>query len=481
MLASAVGRIRQILTPRHHAVSSEATRSAERHRRAFLTSITGIAARIVGMSASLITIPLTLHYLGTERFGLWMTISAVIALASFADFGIGLGVVNTIASASGKDDHDTIRRAISSAFTVLTLIAGTLVTAFFVSYRFISWGHIFRVTSAQAGAEAGPAMIAFVLCFALNIPLDIVQRVQLGLQEGFRTNLWQLCSNAFSVAGVVLAVHLRLGVPGIVLAFAGAPVVGAGLNALYFFGFKRRDLFPRWGHICPEIITSIIRLGGMFFLIQIVITLSFSTDNLIVARALGAASVGAYAIPQRMFSLISVVIFTMVTPLWPAYGEAATRGDIPWIKRILSRTLLAVFIGATIVAAAILLLAHRILLIWVGPAIHPAFMLLLGLAIWEVVRSCTGTLQMFLNGAGFMRFQTITHCIFGVLCVTAKYWCAKHYGIQGVPWAGVVTYTLVILLPAIWFTPGLLRGLAAGSISPLANLQPEMDSGQTLS
>lgn len=433
------------------------------------------------MSASLITIPLTLHYLGTERFGLWMTISAVIALASFADLGIGLGVLNTIASASGKDDLDRIRHSISSGFAVLTLIAGTLFTIFSISYHFISWANLFRVSSVRAGAEAGPAMIAFAICFAFNIPLGITQNVQLGLQEGFRTNLWQLCANGFSVIGIVLAVHFHFGVPGIVLAFAGAPVLGSGLNAFFFFGFKRRDLLPRWRNVSPQIISNIIHLGGMFFLIQIVITFSFSTDNLIIARALGAASVGPYAIPQRMFSLISVVIFTMVTPLWPAYGEAVSRGDMHWVRRTLSLTMLTVFSGSVIAAATLLVSARYILHIWVGPSIHPAFMLLLGLAIWEVVRACTGTLQMFLNGAGFMRFQAVTHIIFGMACVTAKFWSAKHYGVQGVPWAGVITYALLILLPAAWLTPRLLRRMANASASQLVPLQQDTNSAQILS
>jgi len=97
LISSATYRVRRFLSPRKHEVATEATRSAERHRRALLTSATGFAARGVSMGASLITIPLTLHYLGNERFGLWMTISSIVAMATFADFGIGNGVVNMLA------------------------------------------------------------------------------------------------------------------------------------------------------------------------------------------------------------------------------------------------------------------------------------------------------------------------------------------------------------------------------------------------
>lgn len=436
-----------------------ASRDADRHRRALLTGGTGIAARATSMGVSIITVPLTLHYLGNERFGLWITISSVVAMASFADFGIGNGVLNTVAEAFGQDDILSIRRAISSGFAVLTMIGGSLLTLFLLAYHFVAWGDLFRVASDRARSEAGPAMLAFAVCFTLNIPLDVVQRVQLGLQEGFRPNIWQICSSGSSLIGIVCVVHLRLGVPALVLVFAGAPVLGVALNALYFFGFCRRDLIPQWDMVSPKTISQITSLGGMFFLIQVVVAISFSADNFIIARALGVNSVAPYSVPQRMFSVISVMLFTMVTPLWPAYGEAVSRGDLNWVRRTLSRTLLGALALSTIVSGSLLLLAHRILLIWVGPSIRPTFMLLLGLAVWEIVRSFTGTLQMFLNGASILRFQTVTHCIFGVACLIAKFSCARAFGIAGVPWAGIATYSLFIVLPNAWYVPRLLSRL----------------------
>jgi O-antigen/teichoic acid export membrane protein len=136
------------------------------------------------MGTSLITVPLTLKYLGNERFGLWMAISSVLAMAAFADFGVGNGVLNTVSKAFGKDDIEGIRRAVSSGFAVLNSIAVLLLLSFFAVFRFINWADFFRVVSPLARIEAGPALAVFAICFALNISMDVVQRVQLGLQQG---------------------------------------------------------------------------------------------------------------------------------------------------------------------------------------------------------------------------------------------------------------------------------------------------------
>src|SRR6202521_6359178 len=69
-------------------------RGARRNRGAAITGGTAVLARAVQVSTSLITIPLTVHYLGNERFGLWMTISSVLSMANFADFGIGNAALN---------------------------------------------------------------------------------------------------------------------------------------------------------------------------------------------------------------------------------------------------------------------------------------------------------------------------------------------------------------------------------------------------
>jgi O-antigen/teichoic acid export membrane protein len=458
-------RIRQLLSPSKPEILTDDSRGADRHHRALLTGIAGIGARAVSVGVSVVTVPLTLHYLGNERFGLWMTISAVLAMAGFADFGIGNGVLNTVSIAFGKDDLEGIRRAISSGSAVLTVIGAALLALFLFTYSFVSWGDLFHVTSTQARAEAGPAMAVFGICFALNIPLDIVQRVQLGLQQGFRTNIWQILSSAMALAGILAAIHLHLGLPALVAALAGAPVFGTAMNAFYFFVINRRDLLPKWRFVSSDVISQITSLGGMFFLLQLVVSISFSADNFIIARTLGAVSVTSYSIPQRMFSIITILITMLITPLWPAYGEAVSRGDMPWVRRTLSRTLLGVFVLTSFGSAVLILLSNRILLWWVGPQVHPSFLLLLGLGVWAVIQCVSGTLQTFLNGASIMRFQVVTHCIFGVSCVTAKLWFVHRYGVTGIPWATVITYSLLIIVPNALYVPQLISRITARSQS----------------
>src|SRR5436190_14295296 len=114
-------------------------RARERWRRVLVTAAAAFASRGIGILTLLVTVPLTLHYLGPERYGLWMTISSVIALLGFADLGLGNGLVNALAAAHGRDNHAEARALVSNAFFLLAAIAAALGTLFLVSYPWISW------------------------------------------------------------------------------------------------------------------------------------------------------------------------------------------------------------------------------------------------------------------------------------------------------------------------------------------------------
>jgi O-antigen/teichoic acid export membrane protein len=462
-----IRKVQQLFLPRDTPTSGEHERGAERNRRALVTGGAATIARVVQMGTSLVTVPFTLRYLGNERFGLWMTISSVLAMAAFADFGVGNGVLNTVARAFGKDDVEGVRRAVSSGFAVLSSIAVLLLFSFFAVYRFVNWADFFRVVSTQARSEAGPALAVFATCFALNISMDVVQRVQLGLQQGYRYGLWQLAGSMAGLVGVLGGIRFHVSLPVLVVAIAGAPIFATTLNTVHFFGFVHPELRPRWKLVSREVISQIGRLGGLFFFLQVVVAVSFSADNFIIARTLGAVNVPEYSIPQRMFSVISMFVAMMVSPLWPAYGEALSRGHIGWVRRTLFRSLLLVFGGGCLASGTMLLLSRRLIFWWVGTHVSPPMFLLAGMAIWTVLECCGTTLAMFLNGASVMRFQIVTGSLFGIACLTTKIVMVRRFGIAAVPWSTAGTYLLFSAIPCVVFVHRFFRRTRSASGVPV--------------
>lgn len=433
--------------------STEQGRSDERHRRILLTAAASALAKIVSAGTVFISIPLTLHYLGVERFGMWMTISSVIALLAFADLGIGNGLLNAISEANGRDDQNAIRRYISSALVILGGIAVLILLGFYLIYPLVPWADFLNVKSDLAIRESSVAIAVFVLCFALNIPAGIIQRVQMGLQMGFVSNLWQAAGSILGLIAVLLVIHFEMGLPWLVGGIAGAPILVASLNGIFFFTHVKPELKPGLALICRTAMKKIAHTGLLFLVLQIAVAVAFASDNIVIARLQGAEAVAQYAVPEKMFSVIPILLGLVLMPLWPAYGEAISRGDGGWVKKIFKRSLLLSLLFSLVSAVVLIFGAHTILPVWVGHEVVPSFLLLFGLGLWKVCEACGMALAIFLNGANIVRFQVIPSVLLAVTVIPLKILLIEKMGIAGTVWATIIAYSLFILLPYTFFFP----------------------------
>ena len=70
-------------------VQTEQGRRDERYRVALLSILANVLSRVVGVVLTLLSVSLTLPYLGVERFGIWMTVASFAAMLTFLDLGGG--------------------------------------------------------------------------------------------------------------------------------------------------------------------------------------------------------------------------------------------------------------------------------------------------------------------------------------------------------------------------------------------------------
>lgn len=422
--------------------SLESGRALARHRAIALTALVSGAARGISILTTLISVPLTLHYLGTERYGMWMTLSAFSLLLSFTDFGIGNSVLTAVADSSGRDDRHGLRRQIASAYAAMALIALLMLAVLVAVYTLIAWPALFNVTDPLARAEAGPSAGAFFAIMALTTPATLIYRVQLGLQQGFRASIWQAAANLAALAALVIATQAQGSLPWLVLALAGAPIVVALINTADFFWRLRPDLRPRRGDANLGAMRVLSRDGGLFLVLQICAAIMFQTNAIIIAQTLGPDAVAEFAVPERMFSVVGVVLSLLLTPLWPAYGEAVARGDLGWVRRTLRRSLIVAAASSTILALVFVAAGPTLLGWWVGNAVSPPFSLLIALGIWKIIESVGSAVAMFLNGVNEIMIQAAFAVVTAAASVALRLWWAPRFGITGVMAGTIAAYVL---------------------------------------
>lgn len=436
--------------------STEAGRSNERHRRIALTAVTSAAAKAITIVTSFVTVPLTLNYLGAERYGLWMTISSVIAMMAFADFGIGNGLMNAVAEAYGKNDKDALKQHIANAMVILGLIAIIILLLFFTTYSFVDWGSFFNVKSQLAIHEATPALAVFVVCFALGIPAGIVQRVQMGLQQGFASSIWQAGGSVLGFLLTLLVIYAKGGLPWLVMSLGGAPVIMLVLNGLFFFVIQRRDLLPALLQISKSGMKRILHGGLLFFILQLTVAIAYTSDNLIIAKVLGPSFVSQYSVVSKLFEGLLMVQGLAIMPLWPAYGEAKARGDKRWIKNTLSKSVYMTLLIIVPVTLALVLLNKQIFAYWIGTSHIISFSLVACYGGWFLLKGVGATYSMFFNGMNVLRLQIILAGIFMISSISAKLYFIIHFGLPGLLIGLILTYSCVSLVPGIYYSKKLI-------------------------
>lgn len=461
LLSSRVRQLNSVARLKPFETSTLEGRSKERHRRIVLAALTSMVTKGVALLTMLISVPLTVGYLGAERYGLWMTISSVIAILVFADLGLGNGLLNAVSEANGRDDREAAREYVSSAFFMLSSITVALVAAFVTIYPWVPWRDLFNVYSPQAVAEVGPAMAVFFSCFALAIPLSVVDRVRMGYQEAYVNSFWTGAGNLLGLAGVLLAIYLKAGLPWLVLAMAGAPMLTSMLNGAMLFGRQRVWLRPRLYNVTSGAVGRVFRLGMLFLVLQIAVAVAYSSDNIIVAQVLGPEAVTQYSVPMRLFSVSSLILAVLLTPLWPAYGESIARGDVDWAQRALVSSVVVALFVAGIPSTFLVLFGAQVINLWVGPEVTPSFLLLLGLGVWTVIAAVGTAVGVFLNGANVIRFQVLTAALMAPSSLLAKILLAGVIGLPGIVWGMILAYLIFTAVPIAVYIPSALATLRA--------------------
>jgi O-antigen/teichoic acid export membrane protein len=444
--------------------ASVQARSSKRGKHIRLTAVTGLIARASSMVMTIVSVPLTLNYLGAERFGLWMTVTSVVVMLAFADFGIGNGLLTLVAEASGRDDDIAIRRYVSSGFAILNLIAAGILGLFFLAvYPVVDWTSVFNVHSPLARAEAGPAIAVLTVCIALSISTLIVPRVQLALQQGFVNNIAVSAGLFVALAAIWLVATVHGSVAMLVLAMSGTPVVAAALNGFIFF--RRNPQFrPAWSLVSKEAMRRILRTGLLFVALQVGLSLSFASDKLIIARLLGVEAVGSYSVYERVFGVGSNLLQSMLMPMWPAYAEAWVRRDIEWVQHTFKRSLALSFAVSAIFAALIIILGPLIVSLWTRKTVPVQPIVLYCLGAWCVLQSVLNALSMLMNGLHLVRVQVVASLLTACAAIPLKFVLVRHLGAAGAVLASSIAATCFSLVPftaVVWRLTRAARPAAA--------------------
>lgn len=422
---------------------------AGRNRRLAAGVATGILTKGVAFTLTLLTVPMTLHYLGPERYGIWVTMISMLAWLSMVDLGIANGLSPMLSAAYGKNRQDLARDYIATAFWSLSAIATLAGTAITLLWDWIDWGLVFNIHEPEMKHQISRAVSLAVCFFLLNLPFSINQRILLAYQQGPTANLWQLLVSLAGVIGIYLVTLTKGGLVFLVLGYSGAQLFISFACSIWLFGWSKPLLRPFTRPKWPEA-KQVFSLGGLFIINQIATLLIFQKDIMLITHYLGPAAATPYSVTWQMFFYLNAIHILISPYLGPSFGEAFARGDQQWMRNAFGRYMRATCIVA-VPAIALLTMFHRaVLSAWVGPDLVPVLATVYWMALWSFVLAILGPMVSLLVGVGRLKQYTIFNIAAATISLIMSIWLIKILGVTGVIAATVVSYSVLVVVPAIF-------------------------------
>lgn len=395
--------------------------------------------------AVLVNLPLARESLNSELFGVWMMLSALLGFMAFADLGIGNGVLNQVTTAKATGNRELLQRTLAAGYAITGTVGGLLFLVWII------WIKVSIEPTALAGAisadnqpEVLRALSFFAIILAVNIPASLILRVQLGAQQGYLNGLNQLVYAVVTMALVPLTLHLGGSVSELVLATLGIQAVVNTLNSLIWL--HRHSMLGEndWiRSLDAQTTKSLLHTGSMFFLLQLAAAFAFQSDAIVITQTLGQSAYGDFAVVQKLFLLISMLLSAAMLGLWPAFGDALASNQKAWAMKALKRGMAAAALITILGVSALATGMPWILEYWMKSTVQPAWQLILVLSIWTVIDGVANVAAAFMNGANMLRTQLIMAVGMASAAFAAKWVLTPILGVAGAVLATILAYCLI--------------------------------------
>jgi O-antigen/teichoic acid export membrane protein len=441
------------------AVSRTApTSDRERRSRSVVRgTAAALVARGIGSLTGIITVPLTVRYLGAERYGAWMTISSVLVFLGFGDFGLASSLTNALGRAFGEDNRESARRFVTTTLAALSVVAILFVLAGITFAAPLARAMFPNVDESLLRGEIVPALIIALSIFALNFPLLVTNRVLAAYQENATANLWIMASGVANLIGILIVIWFRGALPLLVLGSAGAGMLVNGVSSIWLFGWHKPWLAPARFAADLKFARELFSTSWKFFIANTAWLVNSQTDNIIIAHYLGPSQVTPYSVAFRLFAYTTLIQGLIVPTIWPAYTEAAVRKDFDWIRGAFRKNVKFASLIVVPLVAILVIFGQQLIKLWAGANAVPPFPVMIWMAVWNIMLS-----YLFVSGALLQAIDKITGLtIYGILTailnVGLSIILVKMYGISGVIAATVIAYMIGSYIPTVLQVRTVLR------------------------
>ncbi len=419
------------------------THRRERNRRLTLNVAFGIAGRVANAVLALATVPVLLRLLGAERYGLYVTITAAMGWFQLGILGVGKGLVNTLVAAHARGDEAEARRYLWSFWAGLAGVVAATGLLAAAAFPFVPWGSIFPPPPGVPVGEVVRTVAVAIAFTLLALALSPLGYVFSAYQDERKSTVWTVVRNAATLGAILVVVGTGSSMPRVAAAVGLATLAANAAAVAWLLARDKPFLRPRAGDVRRDLLARAVAASAAFFAIDLAGIMVYQTDKLLILQFAGARAVAQFEMASVGFLLAQSIFGVVLLPMWPALGEAVSRGDHAWARGALARLVRGSALGMTAVLALGVVTGPLAIRIWTGnAAVVPSRLLLTLVGLYYAVRSFTEchTIALFVLDRQREMFRVMLGN--GLLVVALGIVFGRIWGVSGVALSNVLAYAL---------------------------------------
>jgi O-antigen/teichoic acid export membrane protein len=380
--------------------------------------VVSLPLKFASVLISLVLVPLTINYVDSESYGVWLTLSSITGWFAFFNIGLTNGLRNRFTEAVTQNNTLLARKYVSTTYTVLTLIFAVVWIVVIVANNFVNWAQLLNI-DAQLSSSVSKVFVIVFTYFCLQFIFRIIITILTADHKPAMASSIDVLGQLISLGVIFILTRTTEGsLVYLSLGLCAAPLAVLALSNVVLFSAKYRPYRPSLRLFDIKCCKSILNLGMLFFVIQIAGVIQYQMANFFIGRYIGMEDVTAYNIAYKYFNVLYMVFSIMLMPFWSAVTNAYALGDTQWIVRSV-RKYLKMLVLFLLAGTVMLLLSPQVYRIWIGEnVIHVPFSYSLWCLLYFAVMMFGAVFVNVLNGIGALKIQYYSCFISPVLFLT---------------------------------------------------------------
>jgi len=259
----------------------------ERSKKSVISILLSFSAKGISIITQLMIVPLTINYVNPTQYGIWLTLSSIIAWIGFFDLGFGNGMRNKVAEAKAKGDVELAKRYVSTTyFAIGAIVVGLFLTVELLNL-FLNWSSILKVDDVY-NEELRKVFAILTAFFCLSMVVKLFKSLLNADQRPGVASWIDVLGQIISLGVIYLLTKfsegslLRLatfysGIPALTLLF---------ISAIAYHFTPYRQYAPHYKYIEKGLIKDIMNIGVQFFIIYLCMLIIFQVINIVISREL---------------------------------------------------------------------------------------------------------------------------------------------------------------------------------------------------